>query len=120
MTHQEKYLVTESELPEGFSYPTGFVRVVQQGLVNLTPWRIMEAEHVRKELRRLAERYPSRRLIPFAYRRDNDDLACWELAQGDKVFIVHNFAAEGFEREGEFPGFWDWFRSAVEETIEWD
>jgi hypothetical protein len=120
MTNQQEYLLAPGEILDGFTYPKGFVRLVHQGVVNLTPWHLMDVMRVRKEFQALAARYSSRHLFPIAYRQDNDDLACWSKGHGDTVFIIHNFASEGFEDEGIFPTFWDWFRDAVEETIQWD
>ena len=80
----------------------------------------MEAERVVVHARGLAERYPSRELFPFAYRQDNDDVACWANGAGEKVFVIHDFASAGSEGEAEFDDVWAWFRSAIEETIAWD
>lgn len=33
-------LLTTDDLPDGFTYPPQFVRVVELGLTNLEPWRI--------------------------------------------------------------------------------
>jgi len=72
------------------------------------------------KFRGLAERYPSRELFPFAYRQDNDDVACWSKSTGEKVFIIHDFASPGWEDENVFEDIWTWFRSAIEETALWD
>lgn len=80
----------------------------------------MSAERALAQFRGLAERYPNRELFPFAYRQDNDDVACWANGMGEKVFIIHDFASFGYEDEGTFDDVWTWFRSAIEETIDWD
>ena len=67
----------------------------------------------------LRNRYPDRLLVPFAVRQDNDDVACWDIDQGN-VAVVHDFASPGWERRGEFPGFYDWLRQAIEDLIEFD
>ena len=80
----------------------------------------MEAERALAHAQGLAKRYPSRELFPFAYRQDNDDVACWSRDEGEKVFVIHDFASAGWEDEAKFDDVWAWFRSAVEETIAWD
>jgi hypothetical protein len=65
----------------------------------------------------LTEGFPDRDLIPFAGRYDNDDIACFEVGHGEKVFIVHDFASAGFERRQEYDDFWSWFLSAIKELI---
>lgn len=101
-------------------YPPEFSRIVEQGLIHLTPWHLMTSTRVREDSKGLALRYPERELFPFAFRQDNDDVACWEKGEGAQVQIVHDFASPGWEHEGSFDNFWSWFRSAVEATIDWD
>jgi hypothetical protein len=55
--------------------------------------------------------------VPFARRQDNDDIACLDPARPGKVLLVHDFASEGSELRAEYPSFWDWFRTAVEDMI---
>jgi hypothetical protein len=114
------YILPNDHRPSWLEYPHSFNRIVEQSLVHVTPWHILEAERALTQFRRLAERYPSRELFPFAYRQNNDDLACWSKGSGEKVFIIHDFASPGWENEAEFNDVWTWFRAAVEETILWD
>lgn len=114
------FLLPPDVLPDWVEYPHSFRRIVEQSLTDLTPWHILKAEEALVRFRGLAERYPSRELFPFAFRQDNDDLACWTRGAGERVLIIHDFATPGWEDEGAFEDVWSWFRSAVEETIEWD
>jgi hypothetical protein len=59
-------------------------------------------------------------LFPFAYRQDNDDVACWSRASDERVFIIHDFASPGWEDVAQFSDTWGWFRSCIEETIDWN
>jgi len=112
--------LTTGELPEGFAYPPEFLRVAQLGITNLEPWSILDGDGLRRSFNGLQERFPARKLVPFAARQDNDDVACWEVGQGQKIFVIHDFASPGWEKRGEFPSFWDWFRSAIEDFIGWE
>ncbi|MBI3757351.1 MAG: hypothetical protein HY267_05180 [Deltaproteobacteria bacterium] len=118
--NKDTFILPPSERPNWVEYPHSFCRIVEQQLIHLIPWHIMEGERALRQFRGLAERYPSRELFPFAYRQDNDDVACWAKGMGDKVFIIHDFASPGFENEGAFDDVWSWFRAAVDETISWD
>lgn len=84
-----------AERPEWLEYPHSFCRLVDQSLIDITPWHIMKGQSALKQFQGLAERYPARNLFPFAYRQDNDDLACWAKVMGEKVFIIHDFASPG-------------------------
>ncbi|WP_375431308.1 hypothetical protein [uncultured Friedmanniella sp.] len=114
-------LLSLTDLPEEFSYPPFFIRVVGLGLTNLEPWWIIEGDVLLMKYQGLRKRYPTRRLIPFARRQDNDDVACWdlELARGG-VVIIHDFAEPGWERREEMVSFENWLRRAVEDLIEFE
>ena len=118
--NKSPFILQPDECPEWLVYPHSFCRIVDQSLIHVTPWHIMDGQRALVHFRGLAERYPSRDLFPFAYRQDNDDIACWAKGMGEKVFIIHDFASPGYENEGSFDDVWAWFRSAVEETIGWD
>lgn len=114
-------MLSVTQLPKDFWYPRLFIRVVEQGLVDLEPWHVLHGEELRMLAKGLADRYPSRSLVPFARRQDNDDVACWEPAVSrDAVVIVHDFASPGWESQGAFANFEAWFRQAVEDLIEWE
>jgi hypothetical protein len=106
-------------LPGGFEYPREFVRVVELGLTQIEPWWILDGERLRNRYLGLRERYSDRKLVPFAIRQDNDDVACWDISSGN-IAIVHDFASPGWEQRAEYPDFYAWFRQAVEDFIEWD
>jgi hypothetical protein len=103
--------------PAGFSYPALFVRVVELGLTDLEPWWLLEDEPLIDRHRGLIARYPSRRLLPFARRQDNDDVACWDLAEGG-VVIIHDYASPGYELRARLPNFSAWLRMAIDDLIE--
>jgi len=115
-----KFILPLSKRPGWLEYPHSFCRIVEQSLTDITPWHIFDSLKAQVRFQRISERYPSREMFPFAYRQDNDDLACWIRGKGEKVFIIHDFASVGWEGEGEFEDVWTWFRSAVEESILWD
>jgi hypothetical protein len=109
-------LLSIDDLPPGFDYPHEFIRVVELGVTNLEPWWIVHGQLLRDRFQGLQKRYPDRKLVLFAVRQDNDDVACWDLDQGN-VAVVHDFSSPGFERRGEFRSFYDWLRQAVEDCI---
>ncbi|WNS46869.1 hypothetical protein [Paenibacillus sp. MMS20-IR301] len=113
-------LPDQSALPSGFNYPESLLKVVRLNLIDLDPWVIMNNEQVISRIKGLQERYPDRTLIPFARRWDNDDIACFEPLNGERVQLIHDYASPGYEQRKEYAGFWDWFRDAVNEMIELD
>lgn len=62
-------------------------------------------------------RFPDRKLIPFARREDNDDVACWDLVAGD-VVLIHDFSSPGYEQRKRYADFYGWLREAIEDLIE--
>ena len=87
-------LLNEKELPVGFYYPDDFKRIVSQGLLDFDPWIILQGDRLITRFNGIKNRYPSRELIPFARREDNDDVACWEVNKPGKVIIIHDFTSE--------------------------
>ncbi len=110
-------LLSIDDLPKGFDYPAEFVRVVELGLTDLEPWWIFDGDQLRRRAVGLRERYPQRRLVPFARRQDNDDVACWDLDARD-VAIIHDMASPGWEQRQRFADFNAWLRQAIEDLIE--
>jgi len=39
---------------------------------------------------------------------------------GEKVQIIHNFASDGYEQRKKYDSFWDWFKEAIDEMIQFD
>ncbi len=109
-------LLTLDDLPDGFSYPEEFIRVVELGLTNLEPWWIMDGDLLRVRQTGIESRYPSRKLVVFAMRQDNDDVACWDLDQGG-VVVVHDFASAGYETREHYSDFYCWFRQAIDDLV---
>lgn|GEM_PF-446104 len=113
-------LLHARDLPEGFSYPAVLSRLIEQNLVDFTPWIILSGENLKIRYDGLKARYPERTLIPFARREDNDDVACWEAGEGETVFIVHDFASPGWEQHGTFDCFTGWLHNALDATLAFD
>lgn len=113
-------LIPDDELPEGFSYPGGLRRLVERQLTHLQPWWVFDATLAVPLMKDIAQRYPGRRLIPFAKRGDTDDVACFVQDPRGAVVIIHDFASDAWERRRIFEDFYAWLRRAVEDMIEFD
>lgn len=105
---------------QGFTYPKAFIKTVELNLIDFDIWHIMDEKQVMLRVEGLRQRYPKRMLIPFARREDNDDIACFEIGGGSKVFIIHDYASEGWEHRKEFSDFWDWFECVVKDLIAYE
>ena len=68
---------------DGFQYPDSFIKAIELNLLDFDLWYIMDEEGCNR-LKGVTERYPNRKLIPFARRDDNDDIACFEVGKGEK------------------------------------
>ena len=110
-------LYNAAELYPGFAYPAGLEKIAELDLVDLDIWFVMDAAFAARYIRGLATRYPDRKLVPFAKRTDNDDVACFEVGTMPHVQIIHDFADPGWEQRGEFADVWAWFSSAVGDLI---
>lgn len=108
-------LLNQEELPKWFEYPTEALLLVDQNLLDFDPWIILTDSRLRERYTGVKDRYPSRNIIPFARREDNDDLACFNKEH--KIVVIHDFASAGFEGGIEEFEFWNWFRKMVEDMI---
>lgn len=110
-----------NEIPDWLKFPREYLSLLEEyaesAFVKFPPWYFLDAKLTRLRFDRLKERYPTRRLFPFAARLDNDDIACWEDGKPGRVFVIHDGASEKSLTRKEFASFWDWFRAAVEEMI---
>lgn len=119
-------MIEETKLPESirrrFSLPKGYIIIHKLGLTNLQPWYFLNHQEAIEKYIGLSTRYPSNILLPFARRQDNDDVACFvvtnEKTSLEKILIIHDYASLGSEVDGEYDSFWEWFRIAVTELIE--
>lgn len=103
-----------------FEYPESYEKIVDLGLVNFDVWFLMEKKQATSIYRGMQERYPNRKLIPFAKRADNDDTACFEIGKENKIQLIHDFTTEGFEQRGEFEDLWEWVEFAVKTMVEYN
>jgi hypothetical protein len=110
-------LLTLEQSLRDFTYPKAFLKTVELNLVDFDIWYIMDGEQVKLRIDGLRKRYPKRMLVPFARREDNDDVACFEMGKGRKVFVIHDYASEGWERRKEFSDFWSWLEDTIKDMI---
>lgn len=115
-----KYLIEKEQLLYGFEYPEAFKKIVELNLVDFDVWYLFDTERAINRMNGLKQRYPNRKLIPFATRDDCDDIACFDIKQDKKVFIIHDYASIGYEQREEFDNIWEWLRYAIGVMIEYE
>jgi hypothetical protein len=103
---------------DGFDYPMGYETIVDLNLVDFEYWYFIPDIQLENRYKGMNERYPNRKYIPFARRDDSDDIACFEEGKGETVFIVHDFADEGYEQRKTYDNIWLWMKAAIDELIE--
>lgn len=110
--------VPKEFLEKGFQYPESYTKIIELNLVDFDYWYMMSEEQALKRLAGLRQRYPERYLVPFARRDDNDDIACLDVREPEKVQIIHDFASSGYEQRRTYEDLWEWLQEAVNELIE--
>ena len=116
-------LLKESDLPKGFKYCPQIKKIIKLDIVNIYPWQLLDEEMSKFFLLEMKKMYPSRDLIPFASYGPNDDYACFEVDKGEEIQIIHFGATAGWEQRGKdmkYNNFWDWFKRAIDDMIEFD
>lgn len=105
-----------SLLPKWVKIPTKYLKLIRDEKDEFLPWYLIDKQQFSIRYEGMKNRYPSRNLIPFARRDDNDDVACWDSLSPDSVFIIHDFASPGYEERCVFPTFEDWYQFALNES----
>lgn len=113
-------LLDEYERPNSFVYPQAIIKLLELNLTNFDVWYFMDKESAKIRLAGLQKRYPNRILIPFARRGDCDDIACFEVGEGERVFVIHDFASKGYEQREVYEDVWEWLKDVVNTMIEFE
>ena len=113
-------LLDEQQRPNNFVYPQAIVKLLELNLTNFDVWYFMDLESVKIRLAGLQKRYPDRQLVPFARRGDCDDIACFEVDKGDRVFVIHDYASKGYEQREIYENVWEWLKEVVNTMIEFE
>src|SRR3990167_5208695 len=115
-----EFFLPEKVLPKEFIYPITYIKFVSGELPDLEPWHFFYTQ-LEFRFNGLRQRYPEHKLVPFARRGDNDDVACFEAAEtfhDPKVIIIHDWASPGWENRGKFDDFLAWVEFAKQESKE--
>ena len=118
-----EYLLRAEEIPYGFQYPAGIYKLIELNLLNYDVWYFMDRESALERLKGVQERYPNRKLIPFARRDACDDIACFEVGSKElegRVFIIHDYASSGWEFREVWESIWEWVKYAVDIMVEFE
>jgi hypothetical protein len=103
--------------------PQSYYETKDLELVNLHPWHLLSDQEFDYLIQGVNKRYPQRDVIPFARRADNDDVAVFVVSgqhlKPGQIVVIHDFATAGSEVVAKLESFWEWFRYAVDEMIEW-
>lgn len=111
--------------PTGFELPEAFTRLLHdESLTDIYPWRWLFPYRgdMRWWAQTIKEQYPSRTLVPFAKHDLTDDVFCFDGADttgNPRVYIVHTFAAAGWEDRGYWDDFDLFMEVAAEEHADW-
>ncbi|MEZ0299806.1 MAG: hypothetical protein ACAI35_25405 [Candidatus Methylacidiphilales bacterium] len=112
-------LFASAELPKGFCYPRAFLEFIGKGYTNLTPWHFLHGPQLRLTWAGLKSRYPAYNRVPFAFRQDCDDIACWDASSNERVILIHDFASRGWELlSRDFASFDEWLKQAIKDMVD--
>lgn len=110
------------ELPEGFTCPEEFLRLLDLGITDLQPWLLYAGQRQLNWSKNLHELLPDPPLLPLAGREDRDDLVCWNCRTGRITGLDEDFYHEGRRSERTYDGvpelsFLAWFPEVIDDFI---
>lgn len=76
------------------SRPPGYEYLVRSGLagVRIRPWMILALDDAATLTNQVAELFPSRKLVAFAIRTDQLDVACWDAESNDhRIYSIDSY-----------------------------
>lgn len=111
-------IVPINSCPEWVKYPDNYMKLIINGCDKFLPWYLTDEEDTKWRLIGFKKRYRKRDLFPFARKDGSDDVACWEKGEGNKVFIIHDFASSGWEQREIFNNFDEWYEWALQHLEE--
>jgi hypothetical protein len=114
-------IINNIKIPEWVQVPEGYIKILETKANFFKPWEII-VDPVFSETynQNLAKRYPHLNLFMFAKRGDNDTIATFSKEKPGKVILINDFSSKGWEFDGEFSNFWDWFDDMIKEFKEFN
>ena len=109
--------MNDTKMLLNYDYPEGYKKLKDLNLIDFEYWYFIPEYQLKNRFIGMSQRYPSRKYIPFARRDDCDDIACFEYGKGNTVFIIHDYASDGFEERKSYSNIWEWFKDAIDELI---
>lgn len=102
--------------------PRGYSWLLDRGVIGyensgLEPWYYLDKNNIIH----VTDVWPAGsykgRLVAFARRYDNDDLACFAIeAQHVKsIVVVHGWTDTGYDLVASYDTFWEWLKSVIDD-----
>lgn len=117
MSETTDYILDRAHRPSWLEYPNGFRFLSSQGLVRFGQWELLTGATALTFSESLVDRY-HRQYFALAHRRGSDDVACLESNSGEAVKVINGYTQPGQQVTEALPTFWDWFRSVVDDMID--
>lgn len=107
--------------------PPGYQWLIDRGLAGFEPFTQLQPWHyiLPDQCFWASDRWPGvteKRLLIFARRQDNDDLAAFIVSPTnivEGVALIHGWTGAGFDITQEFSDFWEWLKHVVQDVADW-
>lgn len=110
-------LINAEEFEFDSNYPDALERLIALNLINFDLWYLMKREQAEDMIHKFKSREKEYKYIPFARRGDNEDVACFDYMNREKVVIFKQCDYLGYHPYKTYNSVWDWFRDAIELMI---
>jgi hypothetical protein len=112
------FFLNTNQLPPAFWYPPEYQRMIRVGVSELPPWHILYQKWALRVSGQLRQHFPERQLVPFAYRSDTDEIACWDPAKLPQIFVVNPSKSSQLEECPTFSNFDEWMGQATSDHLD--
>src|SRR5262249_49790900 len=99
-----------------FQTPPGYEWMLERGLINfrespLYPWYFLDRVESFDPNREWKKADSNSKMVAFARRHDNDDIACFRIKEGRiDVALIHGWTESGYDLLATYDNYWDWVK----------
>ncbi|MCC6572439.1 MAG: hypothetical protein IT462_01495 [Planctomycetes bacterium] len=110
----------------GVTPPNGYRWLVESGVMGfkewgpLSPWYLLASEDLFSPTDQWPDIPAAGKLMAFARRQDNDDVACFEINSGavTAIALIHGWTPEGYDVRDSYKSIWEWLKAVIDDVAE--
>lgn len=108
-------------------FPKGYLWAVRHSWAGYTEFTALQPWYFLEETKRFiaTDKWPnssfSGKLIAFARRQDNDEIACFVVESNKvvQIIVINGWTSMGYDVLQTYSSFWEWMKIVIDDIAEW-